>query len=60
MVSWILNRFIPKDTDVRKARSIYGYVCGSVGIFLNMGLFVTKLTVGIISSSISITADAFN
>ena len=60
MVSWILNRFIPRDADIREARSICGYVCGGVGIFLNMVLFVLKLTAGIISASVSITADAFN
>ena len=60
MVSWIMNRFISKNTDVRNARNICGYVCGSIGIFLNILLFALKLSVGIISSSVSITADAFN
>ncbi len=60
MVSWILSRFISKDSDTRETRRIYGYVCGGVGIFLNLLLFALKLFVGIISSSISITADAFN
>ena len=60
MVSWIMNRFISKDADIRKERNICGYVCGGVGIFLNIVLFTLKLAAGIISSSVSITADAFN
>ena len=35
-------------------------VCGFVGIFFNIILFVGKLLAGIITSSISITADALN
>lgn len=60
MVSLILRFFISPDTDAKKARNIYGYVCSSVGIFLNILLFGLKLFIGIISMSVSITADAFN
>lgn len=60
MVSLILRFFISPDTDAKKARNIYGYVCSSVGIFLNILLFALKLFIGIISMSVSITADAFN
>ena len=60
MVRKIAMAFVPKDgTDVEK-RSIYGMVCGFVGIFFNIILFVGKLLAGIITSSISITADALN
>lgn len=60
MVRKIAMAFVPKDgTEVEK-RSIYGMVCGFVGIFFNIILFVGKLMAGIITSSISITADALN
>ncbi len=60
MVKRLAMAFVPKDgTEVEK-RSIYGMVCGFVGIFFNIILFVGKLLAGIITSSISITADALN
>ncbi len=60
MVKRLAMAFVPKDgTEVEK-RSIYGMVCGFVGIFFNIVLFVGKLLAGIITSSISITADALN
>lgn len=60
MLRKIAMAFVPKDgTEVEK-RSIYGMVCGFVGIFFNIILFVGKLLAGIITSSISITADALN
>ncbi len=46
-----------KDSNVRTA---YGILCGALGIFLNLLLFGLKLTFGILSSSMAITADAFN
>ena len=43
-----------------KKRSAYGKLCGGVGIFLNILLFIGKFIAGVISNSIAITADAFN
>lgn len=43
-----------------KKRSAYGKLCGIVGIFLNILLFLGKFIAGMISNSIAITADAFN
>ena len=60
MVSLLLKIFIKEGCDAKKTRSIYGYVCGVMGIFLNLVLFAAKFIVGMISASISITADAFN
>lgn len=60
MISLLLRRFLHEDADQKTVRTIYGYVCGGAGIFLNLFLFTIKLIIGIISSSISITADAFN
>lgn len=60
MISLLIRRFLPENGDAKISRKIYGYVCGGVGIALNLLLFVLKLSVGFVSSSIAITADAFN
>jgi len=60
MISLLLRRFLPENADKKTVRTIYGYVCGGAGIFLNLLLFAVKLFIGFISSSIAITADAFN
>ncbi len=41
-------------------RSAYGKMAGMVGIVCNLALFAAKLTIGAISGSVSITADAVN
>ncbi len=41
-------------------RLAYGKMCGSLGVFLNIILFVIKLLAGLFSGAISIVADAFN
>ena len=41
-------------------REKYGVLCGAVGIFLNVLLFLGKFFAGLLSGAISITADAFN
>ena len=60
MVSLLLRKFTSPDMSEAKNRSVYGYVCGGVGIFLNLLLFTAKLCTGLFTSSISIMADAFN
>lgn len=60
MISFLIKRFVREGMEQKDVRNIYGYICGSMGIFLNLFLFFSKLAAGIISSSISITADAFN
>lgn len=45
------------DPSVRRS---YGVLCGSVGIFLNVLLFIGKFIAGAAAASVSITADAFN
>ncbi|MGI6019946.1 MAG: cation diffusion facilitator family transporter [Lachnospiraceae bacterium] len=49
-----------KQMPQEKQRSVYGMLCGFVGIFLNIVLFALKFLAGIISGAVSITADAFN
>jgi cation diffusion facilitator family transporter len=48
------------DTNNKKVRVAYGYLGGLVGIIINLILFVTKLSIGILVNSIAVTADAFN
>lgn len=52
--------FLKEDDSLAKKRQIYGMLCGTVGIFLNIMLFLGKLLAGSISNSIAVTADAFN
>ena len=52
--------FFKEDVSLAKERQIYGMLCGAAGIFLNIALFFSKLLAGSVSSSIAITADAFN
>lgn len=58
----LVNRFIKNHDDVKneKVRNSYGFLGGIIGIFINFSLFVIKLSVGLITASISVTADAFN
>ncbi len=49
-----------KNTDDTRVRHSYGVLCGAFGVFLNVLLFGAKFTAGLISSSVAITADAFN
>ncbi len=62
MTEFIYKLFV-KDKDnisSAKVRARYGVVSGAVGIGLNVLLFLIKLISGILSSSISIMADAIN
>lgn len=58
----IVNKFIKDNSNVNddKVRNSYGLIGGIVGILVNLILFITKLSVGLIVSSIAIMADAFN
>ena len=49
-----------QDTNNPEVRQKYGMLCGAIGIFLNILLFAGKFFAGLISNSVSITADAFN
>jgi cation diffusion facilitator family transporter len=59
---FLVSKFIKnyKNTKDDKVRESYGYLGGIVGIFVNAILFAIKLSVGLISGSIAVTADAFN
>lgn len=43
-----------------EARQAVGVLCGVVGIFLNILLFIGKYVTGKLTASVAITADAFN
>ena len=59
----LLSRLLIKDhtrfSDPEVRRS-YGVLCGGVGIFLNILLFIGKFIAGSLAASVSVTADAFN
>lgn len=56
------NLFIPDfdKTDNQNIRIKYGMVAGGISIFINILLFIIKITMGMKSGSISILADAFH
>lgn len=59
---FLVTKFI-KDSDNTtddKVRNSYGILGGIVGIIINFLLFLIKISVGLLSSSIAIIADAFN
>lgn len=62
MTEFLVNKFI-KDSDnieSTEVRTRYGMLASVVGIFCNVLLFSVKLAIGLILSSLAVTADAFN
>lgn len=59
---FLVNTFIKNNEDIsdEKVRGKHIFLGGLVGILSNFLLFVIKLSVGLITSSIAIMADAFN
>lgn len=62
MIELLSKLFIKnnKDTNDSVVRRQYGILCGIVGIFFNIFLFIVKYIAGTLSGSIAITADSFN
>ena len=60
MISILKKLFIKNKNDESAQRRALGVLCSCVGIFLNIILFAIKYLAGVLSSSIAITADAFN
>ncbi|MGL6104972.1 cation diffusion facilitator family transporter [Romboutsia sp.] len=58
----LVKTFIKDKENIQKeyVRNKYGYLAGVVGIVLNLFLFIVKISVGVLTSSIAVTADAFN
>ena len=62
MTELLTRRFVLRggDADSKHTRAAAGRLSGIVGIICNLLLFATKLAVGTLSGSVSITADAMN
>ena len=62
MTDFLVNKFIKDSTNIEstEVRTRYGMLASFVGIFCNVLLFSVKLTIGLILSSLAVTADAFN
>lgn len=60
--NFLVSRFIKDSKDIKneKVRTDYGYLAGIIGIIANALLFLVKFSVGLITHSIAISADAFN
>lgn len=58
----LINKFVKNnnDTENKTVRGSYLMLGGIIGIFTNVLLFLIKVSVGLLSSSIAIMADAFN
>lgn len=48
------------DYTDKETRGKVGYISGIVGLFINLFLSILKLAIGLMASSIAVTADAFN
>ncbi len=62
MTNYLIKKFIPNYEDVNNSqvRRKFGVLSGIVGIICNMVLSAGKFFVGIMTSSIAVSADAFN
>ena len=60
MTDFILKHFIKSSTTEEEIRKKYGILSGYVGIICNVILFTVKFFAGVITHSVSITADALN
>lgn len=62
MTKLLLNLFVPdhKEKEDARVRSAIGALSGGVGIGANLLLFAAKLLAGLLTGSVSITADAMN
>lgn len=59
---WLVRLFVKDYDQVQKqrVRESYGRLSGAVGIVMNLLLSASKFLVGILSGSVSVTADAAN
>ena len=62
MIEFLLQKFVKDYQNVKDpaVRERYGTLSGAVGIFLNLMISLGKFTAGVITSSVAVTADAFN
>lgn len=62
MTKWLLSMALKENRDYgnRHVRLKVGYLAGTIGIVVNLMLALTKLSIGILISSISVIADGVN
>ena len=62
MTEFLVNKFIKDSANIEstEVRTRYGMLASVVGSFCNVLLFSVKLAIGLILSSLAVTADAFN
>lgn len=62
MTTFLIRLFIKDYENVKsqRVRQRYGQLGGAVGIVCNLVLFIAKFLAGLLTSSIAVTADAFN
>ena len=62
MTEFLVNKFIKDSANIEstEVRTRYGMLASVVGIFCNVLLFSVRLAIGLILSSLAVTADAFN
>ena len=60
MTEFLVNKFIKDSANIEstEVRTRYGMLASVVGIFCNVLLFSVKLAIGLILSSLAVTADA--
>ncbi|MGD8538629.1 MAG: cation diffusion facilitator family transporter [Candidatus Aminicenantes bacterium] len=59
---WLASRFVADfdNTDNKQVRVRYGLLAGWVSILATLLLFIVKMTLGVVSGSVSIIANAFH
>ena len=62
MTEFLVNKFIKDSANIEstEVRTRYGMLASVVGIFCNVLLYSVRLAIGLILSSLAVTADAFN
>ncbi|MCI6857791.1 MAG: cation diffusion facilitator family transporter [Eubacterium sp.] len=62
MTEFLVKKFVKDSENIEstQVRTRYGILSSIVGILCNVFLFSVKLTIGILLSSLAVTADAFN
>ena len=62
MTEFLVKHFIKRYDHIEEmsVRTAYGMLSSIIGIFCNVFLFIVKVVIGIMLSSVSVMADAFN
>lgn len=62
MTAWLVRRFVmsPEDVENQQVRAAYGTLASAVGIGVNLFLALMKFSLGLMTGSLAVTADAAN